>query len=168
MCRAPSDHFSCCDESLGVFIRPHLPSPCSPDALVTTQTHAGSQLGQVLGRPGNKPVPSGIYLTGPPLSLPPSPPPSFALKNLIRPPEEPPGRTAGTRDRNSPAETLSLPKPPAPASVRGEESGEPKVGRKFRTCPCPHETPPPGPEKLKAQQTQDPGEITQLLSSDAG
>lgn len=85
---------------LGVFIRPHLPSASSPD----TWSQHRLTLDFRWVRPWDKPTTSGLYLTSfphrPALSRSISPS-LLCPKNLIRPAAEPPGRTAGTRDRNS-------------------------------------------------------------------
>ena len=99
----------------------HLP----PQTLTHSQAHMGLSCGSGPGeaRINQLWLRSGQPLLSAPVSLPPPLPPSFALKNLIRPAEEPPGRTAGPRDRNSQAEILSLSKPPVLARAGGGENG---------------------------------------------
>lgn len=144
-CRARSEAHAVLMGLLRVFIRPYLLSPSSPD----TQSQSGSRGSQLWVRPWggpgiNQPPPqSGQPRLSALLSLLAWSPPSFALKNLIRPAEEPPGRTAGPRDRNSQAQILSLSKPLVLARVGGGENGTGKG--KFRPCPWPHETLPSGP-----------------------
>lgn len=75
------------------------------------------------------------------LSLPLCLPCSFALKNLIRPAEGPPGRTAGTTDRNSSGRNLISVRASSPGEGCGGRAGD--VGEKMQN-PCPCETPPPG------------------------
>lgn len=143
LCEVPREDRTCCsDEPSGCLCWTTFGHHILPQA-ATAQIHAGSGPGDAVGSA------SDLWCVWP-AHLCPALPPSIPLslscpfKNLIRPAEEPPRTTAGTRDRNSSSRNL--------VSVKGSSPGRAGRGwgvwgerRTFRTCPLP---PAPSPCRL--------------------